>query len=448
MVVPRPTPISGPLRRSSQYLRSIADLAQHPYTGAENLYRTYGPVWQLGTGRHSWVYLLGPEANRFVFANSHLFRWREAFEQLIPVDGETALIVSDGEDHRRRRRLVAPAFHRQAIDGYVDVMRDRTDAAIDTWLPGRTLDLYQELRTVVRRITIQVLFGSRLAADEDELGRLLQRVLDLINESPIVQRVQRLGLPSYRRAIRARQEVARRVLVEIDHRRRNPGTDIRDVFSLLVETRDEDGGALSEVEILDQVISLIAAGYDSTSAAVSWAVHAMAQSPKIWQRAKEEVERVVPDDRPLTAADVPRLEYLDRVVNETMRLYPAAPFNARKAAVPFTFQGHRIPQGSLLVLSPYVTHRLPEVYSDPLRFDPDRWDPELPGYRKPGPHEFLPYGGGLHRCIGATFATVEMKVILARVLRRVEFRFPRASYGKPIGFTVMRPDRLPARVAA
>ncbi|GAB2591443.1 cytochrome P450 [Streptomyces capparidis] len=439
--------LTGPARRPARYLRTVAELARHPYAGAENLYRTHGPVWQLGTGSHSWVYLLGPEANRFIFANSHLFRWREAFEQLIPVDGETALIVSDGEEHRRRRRLVAPAFHRQAVDRYVEVMHARADEAMAGWA-GRTVDLYQELRAVVRRITIEVLFGSRLAADEDLLGRKLQLVLDLINGSPLLHRVRSLGLPGYRRALAARAEVAVRVRAEIEHRRRHPDEDAWDVLSLLVDARDDSGDALSEVEILDQVISLIAAGYDSTSAAVSWAAHAMARDRAVWERARAEVREVLPDGRPVTAADVPRLVYLERVVNETMRLYPAAPFNARKVAVPFTFDGHRVPGGALLVLSPYVTHRLPEVWPDPLRFDPDRWDPDAPGYRKPGPHEFLPYGGGPHRCIGAVFATVEMKVILAQLLRRVELRFPVTPYGRPIGFTVMRPDRLPARVTA
>ncbi|MBA0051966.1 cytochrome P450 [Streptomyces sp. AJS327] len=444
MPVPGTTPPAGPLGRSARYLRTVAELARHPYEGTENLYRTYGPVWRLGSGKLAYVYLLGPEANRFVFANSQLFRWREAFEQLIPVDGETALIVSDGEEHHRRRRLVAPAFHHREVDGYVEIMRTFADEAIDAWRPGQTLDAYEELRSVIRRITVRVLFGERLAADQRTLGRQLQLVLDLINQSPLVQQVQRWGLPSYRRATAARAEVARRVLTEVEHRRAHPDEDQHDVLTLLTAARDEDGARLSDVEIIDQVVSLIAAGYDSTSAAIAWAVHAMARDPKVWERARAETEEVL-GSRPVTAADLPKLPYLDHVVNETLRLYPAAPFNARKAAESFTFEGHRIPRGALIVLSAYVTHRLPEVWRDPESFLPERWDPAEPGYRKAGPHEFLPFGGGPHRCIGATFASVEMKVLLAQLVRRVSLQLPRVP-AKPVGFTVMRPERLPVRV--
>ncbi|MGH3936817.1 MAG: cytochrome P450 [Pseudonocardiaceae bacterium] len=154
------------VRMAVNRARSAVEMAVDPHTGLENLYRRFGPVSTLGVGPFRYVYLLGPAANRFVFGHSELFEWREAFDALVVVDGETALIVSDGGDHQRRRRLVAPAFQGRQIDDYARTMRANVDAAIDSWRPGQVVDLYTELRRVIRRSTIEVLFGRRLAADE------------------------------------------------------------------------------------------------------------------------------------------------------------------------------------------------------------------------------------------------------------------------------------------
>ncbi|HEV7790863.1 MAG TPA: cytochrome P450, partial [Pseudonocardia sp.] len=177
MVTTAPPIGAGPkprARRAIDQLRSTVELATYPHRALPRLYRRFGPVCTLGVGSTRNVFLLGPEANRFVLGHSELFRWREAFDALVVVDGETALIVSDGADHQRRRRLVQPAFTRRQIDGYARTMRATADAAIDSWRPGQRVDLYQEFRRVIRRATIQVLFGPRLAHDEPELGRLLQ----------------------------------------------------------------------------------------------------------------------------------------------------------------------------------------------------------------------------------------------------------------------------------
>ncbi|MQA15983.1 MAG: cytochrome P450 [Pseudonocardiaceae bacterium] len=414
------------------HLRSAVELSRRPHRGLEKLHERFGSVCTLGVWPLRYVFLLGPEANRFVFANSRLFRWREAFEVLVPVGGETALIVSDGADHERRRRLVAPAFARQHVDGYMQMVRATADAAIDSWRPGQVLDLYGELRRVIRRSTIEVLFGSRLAADEPDLGRALQLVLAVIDQPPVRQQVQRLGLPSWRRALAARAAVERRVRAEIDHRRRNPDPDAADVLTLLLGSHD-DGSGLTDVEIVDQVISLIAAGYDTTSAAMGWAMYAVLADPEVAERAS-------------TGPSGPGWTYLDGVVSETLRLYPPAVVGARHVVEEFGFAGTRVPAGSLLLYSPFVTHRLPELWAQPLRFDPQRWDPGRPGYRRPGPHEFLPFGGGPHRCIGAAFATAEMTVLLERLLARTSLQL-QSHDPQPVGLAAMRPRHGPlARV--
>ncbi|MDT7672586.1 MAG: hypothetical protein QOD82_488 [Pseudonocardiales bacterium] len=445
MVTTAPPIGAGPkprARRAIDQLRSTVELATDPHRALPNLYRRFGPVCTLGVGSTRNVFLLGAEANRFVLGHSELFRWREAFDALVVVDGETALIVSDGADHQRRRRLVQPAFTRRQIDGYARTMRATADAAIDKWRPGQRVDLYQEFRRVIRRATIQVLFGPRLAHDEPELGRLLQHALAVVERPPPWQRLQRLGTPAWRRATSARAAVADRVLAEVEQRRRAAtlasaaDPDRSDVLSLLVGSRDEAGSTLTDREITDQVISLIAAGYETTSAAMAWAVRALLTDRSVWRQARASLDRAV------------GWRYLDGVVSETLRLYPPAVVSVRSVAEPFSFAGVEVPAGSQLIYSPFVTHRLPELWPDPLRFEPTRWDPDRAEARKPGPHEYLPFGGGPHRCLGAAFATTELTVLLERLLQRVSSRLE-PSDASPVGLAAMRPRSGPfARILA
>lgn len=387
------------------------------------LHRRRGPMVDAGIGRHGFVYLFGAEANKFVFANSDAFNWWEAFQVLVPVDGPTALIVSDGADHRRRRSLVQPAFHHRHIANYLQVMAANADAVIDTWRPGETIDIFAQLRSAIRRSAIESLFGQAMAGHADFLGEQLQPLMDLTHRLPQVLRIeQRLRSPAWRRAMAARTRVDELIYAEIARARTHPSAD-DNVLATLIDGRTEDGEALRDNEIRDQVVSLIAAGYETTSAAMGWAVYALLSTPGVWETAAAEVGDVLGDRAP-EAADLNSLIYLTGVVHETLRLYPPAVISARKVTRDLSFAGRRIRAGRTLVFSPYVTHRLPELWVDPMSFEPRRWDPASPGYRRAAPYEFLPFGGGTHRCIGSGFATAELTVMLARLLARTELSLP------------------------
>ncbi|MEV6243949.1 cytochrome P450 [Lentzea sp. NPDC051838] len=348
------------------------------------LHRRFGPVVRMGP----YTYLLGPEANQFVFANSDLFEVERAFQVLVPVDGPTSLIVSDGEDHKRRRRLVQPALVHRQIANYVPVMEANASTTLDSWRPGQIVDAYQEFRRAIRRSTIHALFGERLAQDSEFFGAHLQLLINLIDRNPaVVTLLRKLKTPAWRNAMRARRAVDARVYKAIEETRQ--GNTAGDVLTTLVQS---DG--LSDLEVRDQVVTLIAAGYETTSGAMAWAVFNLLRHNGVWERALQ-------DD-----------DYLSNVVNETLRLYPPAVVSARVAAQPFEFAGKKIKEGTFLLYSPYVTHRLSSVWPDPLRFAPDRWE------HKPAPHEFLPFGGGPHRCIGAGLATTELTVMLKALLQR------------------------------
>jgi cytochrome P450 len=387
------------------------------------LYRRRGPVINSGIGRHGYTYLLGAEANKFVFANADAFSWQRTFENLALVDGPTALIVSDGDDHRRRRSVVAPGLRHRQIQDYVQTMVSNIDTVIDGWRPGQRLDIYQQCRSAVRRSTAESLFGGRIAVHSDFLGEQLQPLLDLTHHLPqVVHLQQRVNSAGWRRATAARARLDDFVDAQIADARVAPRPDDH-MLAMLINGRGEAGYALSDNEIRDSIISLIAAGYETTSGALAWAIYTLLTLRGAWDNAADEVTRVL-GDRPPAAADLDALTYLNGVVHETLRLYSPGVISARRVMRDLRFDGHRIPAGRLLIFSAYVTHRLPELWPSPLEFRPARWDPGSPDYRKPAPHEFIPFSGGLHRCIGAVMATTEMTVMLARLVARTRLRLP------------------------
>lgn len=387
------------------------------------LHRRRGPVINSGLGRHGYTYLLGPEANKFVFANADAFSWRETFGNLALVDGPTALIVSDGDDHRRRRSVVAPGLRHRQVQNYVATMVSTIDAVIDGWRPAQRLDIYQQCRAAVRRSTVESLFGPRLAVHSDFLGRQLQPLLDLTHQLPqVMQLQQRINAPGWRRAMTARERIDNLIDARIADARVASNPDDH-VLTMLINGRGEEGYALSDNEIRDSVVSLITAGYETTSGALAWAIYTLLSQPDAWDTAADEVNRVLAG-KPPTAADLSALTYLNGVVHETLRLYPPGVISARRVMRDLSFEGHRIRSGRLLIFSPYVTHRLPEIWPEPTQFRPQRWDPDSAEYRKPAPHEFIPFSAGLHRCVGAVLATTEMTVMLARLLARTRLRLP------------------------
>jgi cytochrome P450 len=416
------------------------------------LYRRRGAVVNSGVGRHGYTYLLGPEANKFVFANADAFSWRETFENLALVDGPTALIVSDGADHRRRRSVVAPGLRHRQVHDYVQTMVSNIDTVIDCWQLGQRLDIYQQFRSAVRRSTAECLFGQRIAVHSDLLGEQLQPLLDLTHRLPqVMQLQQRVNSPGWRRAMAARTRIDDLIDAQIVDARTQPRPDDH-MLTMLINGRSEEGYALSDNEIRDSVISLITAGYETTSGAMAWATYTLLTLPGAWDTAADEVNRVL-GGRPPTADDLDALTYLHGVVHETLRLYPPGVISARRVMRDLWFDGHCIRAGRLLIFSPYVTHRLPELWPEPTEFRPARWDPDSPHHRKPAPHEFIPFSGGLHRCIGAVMATTEMTVMLARLVARTRLRLPAqrirasnlAALSPRPGLTVEITDSVPAQ---
>jgi cytochrome P450 len=394
---------------------------------SQQLYDRYGPVVRLGIWPVAYTYLFGREANELILSQRpDEFTWREALRALESVDGPTALVLSDGADHKRRRRLVQPAFATRRIDAAVPIIVDEVDAAIDS-LPVRgRADIYALYRRTVRRIVVRVLFGDGLAGQADALGEALEPAIHFVDRPP---QLQARGMPGRRAARRARQRADAIVDAEMA-RRRASGELGSDVLGVLLATE------LSDEERRDQVVSLIAAGYDTTSAAVAWTVLELIRTPGVWDKARAEVDERLGERVP-DAGDLRALPYTAAVVNEALRLWPPAVLSGRRASSSFEFKGHTIGEGSIVLFSPYVTQRMPEHWGDDAdRFRPERW---LEG--EPGPFTFIPFGGAYRKCIGFALALTEVQVTVVRLLQRTELRL--ADPGLPVrgtGLSASRPE--------
>ena len=399
---------------------------------------TYGPVIDFGRGKYHYIYLLSPEANEYILSTApENFTWRDAFWVLVPVNGETALVVSDGEDHKRRRRIVQPAFHMRRIASYLDVMVDETNQVIDQWAIGASVDAHAQLRLAIRRIVLRCLFGDALRERDEELSRHLEVALAYVNRPPTQRFDWNLpGMP-YRKAMKARAAVDQIVFDEIKRRR---ALDDRgdDIISWLIADQ-ETGDGLSDQEVRDQIVSLIAAGYDTTVSAMGWAVAELARHPERVDKIRAEMLDAGAG-RSLTIEQTTQLTYTNAFIEEVLRLHPPAIWSGRRVVNDFEIDNRTIPGGSMILFSPHVTHHDPRSFPDPADFRPGRWIDGHADQNHPHPYSYIPFGGGNRRCLGFAFATQELVAMTALLANRTDLELVNDGPQRHVGTMSSAPE--------
>lgn len=346
----------------------------------------YGPVFAFGFGPLRFAWLIGAEANRFVLEEAAPYlSLGNAYSFLRTVGGDTALISSDEPEHLRRRRLVQPAFHRTKLAGLETFIDTRLHDLFATW-QDRTVDIYSDLKDALLGLICEILLGERVRGTP--LTRDIARMMAFAN-LPMPAQLFKIPLPGshWSRFLRAREGADRALYGEIARRRASDELG-GDVLGLLLEARDEAGQGLSDREVRDQAISLVSAGFETTSAALTWAVYALLAQPALTRELH----------LALTQTDEPPL--LHNSVRETLRLYPPAPIGLRQAITDLVFQDYPIPKGHFVAFSIYATHRSEAHFADALQFQPQRWE-----RLKPEPYSYLPFGSGTRYCVGAGLAT-------------------------------------------
>ena len=378
-------------------------------------YERYGPVFTLRTFHLAGVWMLGPDANRFMLVSDRdKFVWREGMMgDLIPLIGD-GLLTTDGDYHDVARRIMVPAFHRDRVVAATEVMLEEADRALAGWRPGDHVDLYDWTRHVAMRVAMRALFGlDPDATGGVDVAREFERGLSFHGEEFAVQVLRGPGSP-FARVQRARSILDRILGDEIARRRR--GHDGEDVLTMLLHATDENGARLTDAQIRDQALTLLFAGHDTTTSTVAFLFYELARSAEWRERAASEQDAVVGEGRPSGEQLFAELPLLDQVVDETLRLYPPAWVGPRRSAVDFDFGGHRIPAGVPVNYSSWASHRLPEVFPDPHAFRPERFAPEERAKLPKG--AYVPFGGGPRICIGMRFGQLEVKAIASRILSR------------------------------
>lgn len=400
-------PIPAPSNQASlDALRAL--LGQRSLLAAlEVFHAELGDIFQLPLPGFNPVMLAGPNATHFVLVEGRGdLRWRPEGDPVARLLRQ-GVLVTDGEAHDDLRREMAPALHRRMLAGYVAAMVASADRVLDTWDAARQpLDMLVEMRRIALLILMQTLFSVDFSADLDRLWQPILRALRYISPGPwLVWRA--IPRPGYRAALRELDGYLHRLIAE----RRERPTPGDDLLNLLI------GAGMSDDLIRDQLLTMLIAGHDTSTALLSWALFALAQHPHVQDQARREVLDVIGTSAP-EHAHASDLRYLEQVINETLRLYPPIHLGMRIAAADLGYGGYTIPAGTRVLYSIYLTHRDPRYWPEPAAFDPARFAPEHARQRPP--YTFLPFGGGPRNCMGMAFAQVEAKIVLARILQRYE----------------------------
>lgn len=436
--------VTPPVR---EQLRLIRGIFRDPQPVLDEVAARYGSMCMLGAGPLRLAIVGEPAALRQVFAMpNESFRWGHKFNVLKFVVGDESLIVSDGELHKQRRGAVQAAFSRRRLNRWIPMIVERTDGAIDRLaadLDGstRTVDLYPVGRALVMEIAVRAFFGDRMAARVDEISRLYERPQRYLEGSLLQQLPHRL--PYTKRArVRADHAALEAIVAEeIAQRRAQPSGDPFDLLEALATD-----GSLSDSEITDQVLTLIGAGYDTTSATLAWMLWCATSAPGCWTRLRAEADAVLagpdskpPDSTPTDESGLARLEHAHRVMRETTRLHPAGVFAPREAATDLQLGAARIPKGTLVLWSAYLAGRDATVWDEPLRFDPDRFVTMSDEQRAVADQAWVPFGRGARNCIGFALAQMELTLIIARLAQRLDVEPTASARPRPVGMVVNRP---------
>jgi cytochrome P450 family 135 len=377
----------------------------HPY-----LHKRYGDTYtvRLMPKGRPLVFFTRPEHAKEIFAGDpEIFHAGKGNAILGPVMGEHSLLLQDGAEHKRARKLLMPAFNGHALHTYQEMVTDIARDEVAHWPVGRTFRSHDRMNVLTLEVILRVVFG---VTDEERLAALRPRVNATVNVSPAVLLVwtfpalHRIG--PWKAAVQNQVELDELMYAEIRERRTAPDLAQRtDVLSRLIREGQEAGDPLSDIELRDQLVTLLLAGHETTATALAWALYELGRDPELMRRTQAAAD----------AGDADGDAWLDAVLKESLRLHPVIPMVVRTLTKPQTIAGVDIPRGATVGPSILIAHSREDNHPDPERFDPGRFL----GHSPPT-NTWIPFGGGVRRCIGAGFAMMEGVAVLREVFRAVD----------------------------
>jgi cytochrome P450 len=369
----------------------------------------YGDVSRFRWGPHHEYFLNHPDlVEQVLVTEQRSFMKGQALQETKRILGQ-GLLTSEGDLHLRQRRLMQPLFHRRQIAAYGEQMVECAERVQARWREGETLDLHEEMTRLTLDVVGRTLFAADVEGEAAEIGAALTDAMESLQRFmlPFYGALERLPLPVVRRLRASRRRLDATIYRLLAERRASPGGG--DLLCVLLETVDEDGRPMSDEQVRDEAMTIFLAGHETTAVALTWTWMLLTRHPEVERRLHDELDRA-------TVEEIPQLDYLDRVLRESMRLYPPAWLIGRRALVDLELGGYEVPAGSIVILSPWVTHRDARFFAEPLTFDPERWTAEAEALRPR--FSYFPFGGGIRRCIGEAFALMEAKLLLATIARR------------------------------
>jgi retinoid hydroxylase len=369
-------------------------------------YKKYGSIFKTRVMGRNIAVFMGAEANRFVLQNGMKhFVWRDGWPPtFVEMLGES-LFVQDGEEHRLKRRLIMPAFHRQALHNYLFTMEAISRRTLQKWEKLGRFRFLEQNKQFTFEIASTLLMGQA-PQDLERLSKLFVTLTSGFITVPL-----KWAWTPYGKALSARRELMDYIDRAIEERRQHPS---HDALGLLIETRDEEGNALSNEELQSQTLLLLFAGHETSASMLSSLAMILPENPHIWEKLKAE-QAALNLGETLTMDDIRKMTYLDQVLQEIERLYPPVPAGFRGVAEEFEFNGYRVPKGWTALYMINAAHRDPAIFKEPDKFDPERFS--LERNEASVPFSMVGFGGGARICVGYAFAQLEMKVLLSYLLR-------------------------------
>jgi len=457
------TEIPGP--KGLPLLGSALDLRRDSLEAFLRARRDHGDVVRLSAGppgvRSVMHCVFSAEGVQQILASQAAnFRKDNQFYEELRQSAGNGLLTAQDADYRRQRRLIQPLFTKRQVDTYATAVTLEADGTVERWRDAAdgVVDVVREMDRLALRTVSRILFGADVEAAVDVIHDNFPVVSEYVTRrgfSP-VNPPRSWPLPSNRRAEEATQAVyavCDRIIAE---RRATDATAPStlasastegddDLLSLLSRASSEEDGSLDAAELRDQVLVFLVAGHETTATSMAFALHLLARHPEVQKRAQEEADRL-PSGRAPSAADLDELPYLTRVLKEAMRLYPAAPVVGRRSVEAAEVDGHLIPAGADVLVLPWVTHRHPDLWDDPDRFDPDRFTPEREAARHR--YAWFPFGGGPRACIGQHFSMLESVLALAALLRSYDLEAVDTEIPLTAGITLQATGPARVRVRA
>lgn len=409
-----PSPVRG--AHGLPVLGQLLDYARDPQALFERQWTTYGAVSPLRVaGRHRWAMLLGADALEAVFANrDKAFANQPAWSYLVGPFFHGGLMLLDFEEHHLHRRILQQAFTRDRLEGYTARVHPAVARGVASWEPGRDFRAYPALKAMTLDIAADIFMGGAEHTSPEEMDRVNRAFIDCVQAATSVVR---LPVPPGRwwRGHRGRRLLEEFLRSYLPERR---ATETPDLLSQLCHVRSEEGEGLTDDQVVDHMVFLMMAAHDTSTITLSTMLELLGKHPD-WQERCRAESRALGEQPSL--AELDSLTSLDLVMRECLRLRAPVPVVVRKAVRETVVLGHRIPEGTFLMVSPQFTHLQPELWDDPHRFDPERFGPERREDKRHR-HAWDPFGGGVHKCLGMFFAGAEVKAVMHHLLRRFEWR--------------------------